>query len=145
MWQNIEAGVVFHDPEQQDEVAKTAHGRRLSAPLGGHFKEDALRMAEAAVIRMMSRIVLHIRKPEEPWLQWHKRTWRQSKGAVAKTRGCTPAVVVAACAASMVVRLATRAACRTAGLALSWGSHADAQVLKEPGRGRMGEGARRRI
>lgn len=68
-------------------------------------------MAEAAVIRM-SRIVWRVRKPEaEPWLQWHKRTGKLSKDAVAKSWGCAPAAVAAACAASMVVRLATRVAC----------------------------------
>lgn len=93
----------------------------------------------------MSRIMLHLWKSEEePWLQWHMRTWRQSQDVTAKTWGCTPAVVVAACAASMVVRQATRSACSIVQRALGWRSHADAQVMNELGRGRMGEWVRRR-
>lgn len=93
----------------------------LSGGAAWHRKEDALRMAESAIIRT-SRIILHLRKLEEElWVPWHERTRNLSKGGVANTWGCTPAGVVntwgctsaaavAACAASMVARLATRVA-----------------------------------
>lgn len=109
-----------------------------------HLKEDALRMADQALVRM-DRFVLSLRKPEdEPLLQWHTRTWKQSSGAIAAVWGCTPVAVVAAFAASMAVRLATRAACSREGWALRGRSEADAQVMKDLGRGRLGEWARRR-
>lgn len=101
-----------------------------------HLKEDALRMAEAAIVRM-NRIMLHPRKPEEElWLQLHRRTWNESKSAITTLWGCTPAVVVTACAALVVARLATRAACSIVGRALGWRSYADTQVMKQVGRGR---------
>lgn len=85
-----------------------------------HMRDGLVRFAEAMIIRMCKLCVHVFRPSDEPFLEWHIRTWRAARDMVSQTWGASTTWADVASAAAGVPSLCSRVAGSIVGRTLRW-------------------------